>query len=166
MQSDYIQITIPTLPPGINRTYQRTRSGIALTQAARSWDEDAALIVGSAAGQFDFEPDLAADYQIVIRWWGGRHDTDAHLKIVQDCVARKLNFDDRQISACVIERCPADYGEEDGETVGVLVYLFKALERDWITDLLKESDSAGVGYGDREGGGKYQGQTGITKARV
>jgi dCTP deaminase len=32
--------------------------------------------------------------------------------------------------------------------------------------LFFESDPAGRAYGDREGGGKYQGQTGITKARV
>ncbi len=32
--------------------------------------------------------------------------------------------------------------------------------------LFFESDPAGVAYGDREGGGKYQGQTGITPARV
>lgn len=32
--------------------------------------------------------------------------------------------------------------------------------------LFFESDPAGVAYGDREGGGKYQGQRGITKARV
>jgi dCTP deaminase len=32
--------------------------------------------------------------------------------------------------------------------------------------LFFQSDPAGVGYGDREGGGKYQRQVGITKARV
>jgi dCTP deaminase len=32
--------------------------------------------------------------------------------------------------------------------------------------LFFESDRARVAYGDRKGGGKYQGQTGITKARV
>jgi Holliday junction resolvase RusA-like endonuclease len=137
-QSDYIEIVIPTLPPGINRTYQRTKNGIALTPAARRWDNDAALIAGAAAGQFDFEPDLAANYQIVIRWWGGRHDADAHLKIVQDCVTRKLGFDDRQITACVIEKCPDDWGEVDSEPEGVQVHLFKAIERDWIADLLCE----------------------------
>jgi Holliday junction resolvase RusA-like endonuclease len=136
MQSDYIEIVIPSLPPGANRTYQRTKSGIALTPAARRWDADAALIVGAAAGQFEFEPDQAAEYQIVIRWWGGRHDTDAHLKLVQDCVTRKLGFDDRQIKSCVIERCPADWGEEDNEPVGVQVHLFKALGRDWVTELI------------------------------
>ena len=131
-QSDYIEILIPILPPGINRTYQRTRNGIALTPTARRWDEDAALIVGTAAAQLDFEPDLAAEYQIVIRWWGGHHDADAHLKIVQDCVTRKLGFDDRQIKSCVIERCPVDWGE----IKGVHIYLFKAIERDWVTELV------------------------------
>jgi dCTP deaminase len=32
--------------------------------------------------------------------------------------------------------------------------------------LFFEGRPASVGYGDREGGGKYQGQRGITKARV
>lgn len=143
-QSDYIEIVIPTLPPGANRTYQRTIGGIALTQAARRWDAQAALIVGTTAGRFDFEPDQDASYQIIIRWWGGRHDADAHLKLVQDCVTRKLGFDDRQISSCVIERCPDDWGEADGEPEGVLVYLFKAIKRDWIADLLCEGPRVGI----------------------
>lgn len=143
MQSDYIEIVIPTLPPGANRTYQRTRQGVALTPAARRWDAEAALIVGAAAGRFEFKPDLAAQYQIIIRWWGGRHDADAHLKLVQDCVTRKLasdtpGFDDRQISACVIERCPADWGAEEDEAEGVQVHLFRALESDWVSGLIYE----------------------------
>ena len=143
-QSDYIEITIPTLPPGANRTYQRTSGGIALTQAARRWDAQAALIVGTTADRFDFEPDLDAEYQIVIRWWGGRHDADAHLKLVQDCVSNKLNFNDRQISSCIIQRCPDDWGEADGEPEGVQVHLFRAIERDWILDLLYEGSGIDV----------------------
>lgn len=139
-QSDYIEILIPYLPPGINQTYQIVKHagkrGLALTLIARRWDKDAALIVGSAAGQFDFEPDLSIKYQIIIRWWGGKHDTDAHLKLTQDCVTRKLGFDDRQISACVIERCPNDWDGADNEPQGVKVYLFKAPERDWVSDLI------------------------------
>jgi Holliday junction resolvase RusA-like endonuclease len=142
-QSDYIEIVIPLLPPGINRTYQivkrgRTARGLALTREARKWDKDAALIVGATAARFEFEPDLTASYQIVIRWWGGSHDVDAHLKLVQDCVTRKLAFDDCQIKSCVIERCPPDWGEADSEPEGVQVHLFKALERDWISSLLYE----------------------------
>lgn len=137
-QSDYIEITIPALPPGANRTYQRTKQGIALTPQARRWDRDAALIAGATAGQFDFEPDPAAEYQIIVRWWGGRHDADAHLKLSQDTITRKLGFDDRQIKSCVIERCPDDWGKEDSEAEGVQVYLFKALKRDWISGLLCE----------------------------
>jgi hypothetical protein len=119
-----------------------------LTPAARQWDKDAALIVGATAGRFEFKPDLAASYQIIIRWWGGRHDADAHLKLVQDCVTRKLGFDDRQISICVIERCPADWGEEDSLPEGVQVHLLKALKRDWVTALIME----GLGIEDRGGG--------------
>jgi Holliday junction resolvase RusA-like endonuclease len=141
-QSDYIEMVIPLLPPGINQTYQiikrRTTPGLALTRKARRWDKDAALIIGVAGGRFEFEPDLAADYQIVIRWWGGKHDADAHLKLVQDCVTRKLGFDDRQIKSCVIERCPPDWGEADSEPEGVQVHLFKALEKDWVSNLLYE----------------------------
>lgn len=137
-QSDYIEILIPSLPPGANRTYQRTKTGIALTPAARRWDKDAALIVGAAAGRFEFEPDHDETYQIVIRWWGGKHDADAHLKLIQDCVTRKLGFDDRQISTCVIERCPPDYGEADSESQGVQIHLFRALERDWVSGLIYE----------------------------
>lgn len=137
-QSDYIEIVIPYLPPGANRTYRRSHNGIILTPAARRWDKEAALIVGSTAGRFDFEPDLTASYQIIIRWWGGRHDTDAHLKLIQDCVTRKLGFDDRQISICIIERCSPDWGEADSEPEGIQVHLFKALERDWVSGLLYE----------------------------
>jgi Holliday junction resolvase RusA-like endonuclease len=140
MQSDYIEILIPHLPPGINQTYRivkrNGKAGLAKTPAANRWDRDAALIVGAAAGRLDFEPDLAANYQIVIRWWGGKHDTDAHLKLVQDCVTRKLGFDDDQISACVIQRCPDDWREEPQ---WVQVHLFKAIERDWISDLVYEA---------------------------
>lgn len=140
-QSDYIKIVIPFLPPGINQTYQivkrKSSRGLALTIKARRWDKDAALIVGATAGQFEFEPDIKAEYQIVIRWWGGRHDVDAHLKLVQDCVTRKLGFDDRQIKSCVIERCP-NRGKADSELEGVQVHLFKAFEKDWISSLLDE----------------------------
>lgn len=144
-QSDYIEIMIPLLPPGINQTYQiikrpsknGTSPGLALTPKARGWDKDAALIVGATAGRFEFEPDLTADYQIVIRWWGGKHDADAHLKLVQDCVTRKLGFDDRQIKSCVIERCPPDWCEADSDQ-GVQVYLFKSIESDWVSSLLYE----------------------------
>jgi hypothetical protein len=38
----------------------------------------------------------------------------------------------------VIERCPADWGEEDNESAGVQVHLFKAIERDWVTGLILE----------------------------
>lgn len=136
-QSGYIEIIIPSLPPGINQTYQRThKGGIALTPSARRWDKDAALIVGATAGRVEFEPDLAANYQIVIRWWGGRHDADAHLKLIQDCVTRKLGFDDRQIKSCVIERCPGGWLPE---SKGVQICLFKALKKDWVSQLIRES---------------------------
>jgi hypothetical protein len=72
-QSDYIEVAIPALPPGANRTYRPVsrngKSSLILTKEARKWDRDAALIVGSAAGQFEFEADPAADYEIVIRWY-------------------------------------------------------------------------------------------------
>jgi Holliday junction resolvase RusA-like endonuclease len=141
-QSDYIEIEIDTLPPGVNRTYihKAGGGGVTLTRAAREWDTDAALIVGSAAGQFDFEPDPTADYQIVIRWWGGRHDADAHLKIVQDCVTRKLGFDDRQIRECVIQRCPGPGNiNDDTRPEGMQVYLFTCLERNWVSSLILEA---------------------------
>ena len=132
MPQDYIKITIPALPPGANRTYHK---GIALTKEARRWDARAALIVGATAAEVDFEPDLKANYIILIRWWGGKHDADAHLKFVQDCVTRKLGFDDRQISACVIERRPPGWGDTPE---GVEIHLFRAIERDWIAALLDE----------------------------
>lgn len=131
-QSDYIFIQIPILPPGANRTYMRTHSGIALTKAARQWDIDAALLVGSAAADYDFSPDIDAEYQIVICWWGGRHDSDAHLKLVQDCVTRKLGFDDRQIKTCIIQRIPAT-----DDSQGMHVYLFANVD-DWLGKKLYE----------------------------
>lgn len=137
-QSEYIEILIPSLPPGINRTYLHKKGGgVTLTKAARQWDKGAALIVGAAAGQFDFEPDKSADYQIIVRWWGGKHDTDAHLKMVQDCVTKKLGFDDRLIKDCIIQRCQ-EWITED-EPTGVKVYLFKCLSRDWVTSLILEA---------------------------
>ncbi|MHC4687415.1 MAG: hypothetical protein ACYTEW_24370 [Planctomycetota bacterium] len=150
-QSDYIEVTIPALPPGANRTYQPVsrngKSSLILTKEARQWDINAALVVGSAAGRFEFEPDLAADYEIIIRWWGGSHDADAHLKLVQDCVTRKLGFDDRQIKTCIIQRCPEDLGEVDLPE-GVQVHLFKAIKRDWVTELIVErlGLDSGVSY--------------------
>jgi Holliday junction resolvase RusA-like endonuclease len=139
-QSDYFEVTIPHLPPGINASYRiikhrNSKPGLALTPAANRWDKDAALIIGATAGRIDFEPDLSAEYQIVIRWWGGRHDTDAHLKLVQDCVTRKLGFDDHQISACVIQRWPVVWGPDPE---GVQIWLFKAIGRDWVSELVYE----------------------------
>jgi Holliday junction resolvase RusA-like endonuclease len=142
-QNDYIEITIPSLPPGANRTYQpigrNGKSTLILTKEARGWDTDAALVVGSAAGQFEFEADPAADYEIIIRWWGSRHDADAHLKLVQDTITRKLGFDDRQIKTCVIQRCPDDWGEaEEDLPEGVQIHIFRAIKRDWVTELICE----------------------------
>jgi len=137
-QSDYFEVTIPALPPGANRTYQpvskSSKAGLILTDEARRWDNDAALIIGSVAGQFDFEPDPAAEYEIIIRWWGSRHDTDAHLKLIQDTITRKLGFDDRQIKTCIIQRLEA--WDEDEPDEGVQVHLFKAIKRDWVTRLI------------------------------
>jgi hypothetical protein len=66
-QSDYIEIIIPHLPPGINQTYRiikrNSKPGLALTPAANRWDKDAALIIGATAGRIDFEPDLSAEYR-------------------------------------------------------------------------------------------------------
>jgi hypothetical protein len=57
---------------------------------------------------------------------------------------RKLGFDDRQIKTCVIQRCPDDWGEAEedlGEVdlpEGVQVHLFRAIKRDWVTELIIE----------------------------
>jgi Holliday junction resolvase RusA-like endonuclease len=138
-QSDRFEVTIPALPPGANRTYRPIKRagkpGLILTKEARAWDSAAALVVGAAASQLEFEPAPDAEYEIVIRWWGGRHDADAHLKLVQDCVTRKLGFDDRQIKTCVIQRW-VQSGPEEGE--GVQVHLFTKVKRDWLTQLIAE----------------------------
>lgn len=138
MQSNYFEVTIPYLPPGANKTYrpisQSGKPGLILTKDARQWDAEAALIIGAAAGQFEFKPDLEAEYEIVIRWWGGGHDADAHLKLAQDCITRKLGFDDRQIKTAVIQRIPP-WGEDEPPE-GMQVYIFQAGEEDWVTNLL------------------------------
>jgi len=97
---------IPTLPPGINKTYliRQGGKGLALTKEARDWDKKAALIIGAEAGLQDWQYEPGFGYGLVIIWGGGYHDADAHLKLVQDCVSRKLGFDDRYIVKSVIER--------------------------------------------------------------
>jgi hypothetical protein len=58
---------------------------------------------------------------------------------VQDTITRKLGFDDRQIKTCVIQRCPDDWGEaEEDLPEGVQIHIFKAIKRDWVTELIVE----------------------------
>lgn len=85
---------IPTLSPGINRTYIK---GKILSDEARKFKEDLGLVVGACAGEQNWRNEKC-NYKISIFWWGGNFDVDAHTKIVQDVIATKLCFNDKQIS--------------------------------------------------------------------
>lgn len=105
------EVSIPTLPPGINQTYNysaSTKNRVFLSNDARRWEEKAALIIGAEAGIQNWEYDKSAEYSLVIEWGGGRHDVDAHIKLAQDTLTRKLDFDDRQIVTVVASRIESE----------------------------------------------------------
>lgn len=89
---------IPFLPPiSIN---QRMGARYKDSELKR-WEGKAALIVGSAAREFE---DLAEYYQIVICWWGSNHDIDAFLKTILDLVTRKIGVDDSRVLRIELEK--------------------------------------------------------------
>lgn len=99
-----LKIEIPALPPGMNRTYNYNASNsnrVFLSNEATLWADKAALIIGAEAGWQNWEYDKDAQYSLIIKWGGGRHDVDAHIKLAQDTLTRKLDFDDKQIITVV-----------------------------------------------------------------
>lgn len=119
-----LEIFIPLLTPGANRTYLRTSAGkVIKTKEAKDWEKDAALIIGTEAGVTDWKK-TNEYYGLEIIWWGGRHDRDAHTKLVQDTITEKLGFDDRWItegSAKRLDSPPVDYAHEP---VGMIIKLY------------------------------------------
>jgi Holliday junction resolvase RusA-like endonuclease len=106
-----LTVSIPVLPPGINRTYiynASTKNRVVLSNEARHWDEKAAHIIGTQAAAQDWQYDKTAKYSLLIEWGGSRHDVDAHVKLAQDCLTRKLGFDDRQIVTVLVTRIKTD----------------------------------------------------------
>jgi len=99
-----LKIEIPSLPPGMNRTYNysaSTSNRVFLSNEATLWADKAALIIGAEAGWQNWEYDKDAKYSLIIKWGGGKHDVDAHIKLAQDTLTRKLGFNDKQIVTVV-----------------------------------------------------------------
>lgn len=89
---------IPTLSPGINKTYIKHRytGQTILSTEARDFKKDFGLIVGACAGEQNWQNN-SKEYKLTIYWWGGKFDVDAHTKIVQDTICEKLDFNDKFI---------------------------------------------------------------------
>lgn len=100
-----LSVSVP-LPPGLNQTYKTTsNSGIIYKDRKTvEWQNDAALLIGSAAGVQNFERDNW--YSVVLEFKSDRMDIDAPVKVVLDTLARKLNFNDRQIISLLVTKTP------------------------------------------------------------
>ena len=96
LQSDYFNIFIEVLPPGINKTYSVTSKGgkgrMYKSEEAKAWATGAALQIGSRAAELEFEPEGHYDLKIIVT--GSRMDVDAPIKLIQDTLCQKLDFDE------------------------------------------------------------------------
>lgn len=112
-----LKVWVPLLPPGINATYGIRRGGRGLykTQKAVDWQNDAALLIGSKAGEVGWE-DHGGDFQLSYTLSQARTDLDASIKLIGDTVAEKLGFNDKRIRQGA--QTFADLGEK-----GVLIVL-------------------------------------------
>ncbi len=96
MQSEYFDVWIPVLPPGINQTYKTTKiGGFYKSEIATEWQEKSALIIGSKAAELDFEP--YGNYSIYVEIHNSKADVDASIKLIIDTITQKLGFDDKHI---------------------------------------------------------------------
>lgn len=104
-----LTVKIDSCPPGVNATYGikgnrgKGQKGLFKTDEATSWQEGAALVIGSAAAMQDWKDD-SKYYSIEIIFHHPRLDADAPLKIIVDTVAQKLGFNDFRISEQHIKR--------------------------------------------------------------
>jgi len=92
-------VHIPEESPGKNSTYGVNRAGrVFIKPAARRWSNSAALIIGAAAADQEWEHREGAVYSLeIVVAKNSRFDADAHIALVQDTLTRKLGFDDRLI---------------------------------------------------------------------
>lgn len=91
-----LKVFLPILPPGINQTYLIGNKHLYKSEAARNWEAQAALIIGSEAASQGWEDD-SDFYEIEIKLQNSNHDVDASVKLVIDCLTQKLGFDDKRI---------------------------------------------------------------------
>ena len=119
-----LQLFIPLLPPGINRTYkagvnkQTGKLLIYKDKAVKDYQAHIGLMIGAKAGEIDFN---VKDYDklfLTLKIYNSKMDVDAPIKMIQDAIADKLEFDDKQIqqvSSIVIQ--------DDKKEKGVMIEL-------------------------------------------
>lgn len=103
-KGERFRVWIPIVPPGINKMYKvrcgDNRKGIFYkSKEATDWIDSATMPIRTEANRVGFIVNPNFD-KIIIRYWikNTRHDVDAHVKIVQDTIAKTLGFDDRIVT--------------------------------------------------------------------
>lgn len=100
-----LKIWIPILPPGLNQTYKTGKGHFYKSEEAKSWENDAALIIGSEAGDWVDDSEF---YEINLTLQNSRHDVDAYTKLVTDCLCHKIGINDNRILKQCSEKIISD----------------------------------------------------------
>lgn len=100
-----LKIWIPLLPPGINETYKIGNGHLYKSEKAKSWENDAALIIGSEAQDWMDDSEF---YEIDIILQNTRTDVDASIKLMIDVLSNKLGFNDNRILRQCSEKVKSD----------------------------------------------------------
>lgn len=94
-----LTIFIPSLPPTTNMAYRIGRGHLYKTEEGKSWQQQAALIIGAKHNKNPHE-------------WKGKFlacelyfmnksvllsDIDGRVKPILDCISQKMHFDDRYV---------------------------------------------------------------------
>ncbi|MHC4463684.1 MAG: hypothetical protein ACYS30_19970 [Planctomycetota bacterium] len=107
-----LYILLPIVPPSINATYKYGKGRVYLSDAATSWSEQAALMIGCEAGRQRWR-DNGSTYRLDVVFSRGKKriiDVDAPMKLIIDTVTRKLftDQDDMRIVKYSGERVLSD----------------------------------------------------------
>lgn len=122
-----IRFVLPSWPPSANNLYINGKRGRALSPAARAWIEET---LWHMAGQRNSQrkrgdrPFADSRITLAIRLYGPwrtkagawrKRDLSNAIKVLEDCAAKSLGFDDRQVVAiqaekmdCYVTRCELD----------------------------------------------------------
>lgn len=91
-----LKIWVPLIPPGINETYKTGQGHFYKSEKAKSWETDAALIIGSQAASQEWIDD-SKFYEIEMIIQNSNYDVDSSIKLTIDCLCNKLGINDNRI---------------------------------------------------------------------